>query len=227
MKKLLFFLICLSLLLNSAFGEPCSIKPEKGTKGLSFSVRGLGSLGVGGVGAGIGGKYWRSEKLAYKLSFGFSGRKSSYDPTSRPGYSKEKYFFGNFSILPGFEYHYFPTKRISPYWGGGLSFSITRETRKYSLPISTPIPIGTRTGWTSWLFSGGAYISLGIEWFIIKNLSIAGDYQVNFNYQHRELREFLVPGQIQVVVFPDKRKITYNDLSLTWGTSSLIATFYF
>jgi hypothetical protein len=218
MKKLFFLFIFLVLCLNIAFGRDYSIRPEKGTKGLSFSVRGLGSLGVGGVGAGIGGKYWRSENLVYKLSVGFKGERSS------GGYTKY-YLNADCSILPGLEYHYFPTNRISPYWGTGISFSVGNTVREYSLS-SNPLP-GRLIRAEEWRFSGGAYLSLGIEWIIIKNLSIGGEYQVTFSYQRTEGKEFMVPGEYSGEIYPEKDNYSSNNLSLTWGTSSLIATFYF
>jgi len=220
MKKLFLTFLCVCFIFGLSFGQDNSVKPKKGTKGLSFSVRGLSSLGVGGVGAGIGGKYWRSDKLVYKVSLGFSGRYSLMD-APQPGYTKDKSFSGSISVLPGIEYHYFPSNRISPYWGTGFNFSISREFRNYSVP-SAPLP-GTGTRIESWNYSTGVFLSLGIEWFIIKNLSIAGEYQVNFLYQQNDSKRFRVPGPTVTEI----TKASNSSYSLNWGTSTLVATFYF
>lgn len=91
MRKFILTLLCVCFLFGLSFGQDNSVKPKKGTKGLSFSVRGLSSLGVGGVGAGIGGKYWRSESLVYTASIGFSGRYATADAT-QPNYSDNTAF---------------------------------------------------------------------------------------------------------------------------------------
>jgi len=227
MRKLFFLFLCMSLFFNFALGGDSSIKPKKGTKGLSFSIKGLSSLGVGGVGAGIGGKCWRSDKLVYKLSFGFKSESSSSTAPSSGSFGENlKYFFdGSFSILPGIEYHYFPTKRISPYWGTGLSLSVSNTIREY-FPPSSPF-YSALTRFESRSYSGGTYLALGIEWFIIKNLSIAGEYQVNFYYQYTKRKEIKTISKISGEQTQQITKTTSKAYSLNWGTSALVATFYF
>jgi hypothetical protein len=220
MRRFFLTLLCACFLFGLSFGQDISVKPKKGTKGLSFSVRGLSNLGVGGVGAGIGGKYWRSERLAYTASIGFSGRYTTAD-AGQPGYSDNKGFSGSISVTPGFEYHYFATDRISPYWGTGIAFSISRSTNNAALPPAPPPGTGTRI--ESWRYSLGPSFSFGIEWFVIKNLSIAGSYQVNFSYERNSQKWFRVPGPN----VPEVTKATSNSWSLNWGTSALVATFYF
>ena len=223
MKKLLFIFFCLVLCFNVSLGQSSSIQPHKGDKGLSFSVRGLSSIGIGGVGAGIGGKCWHSDKLVYKLSFGLNSRYVS--DFYRPEWSKEEHFSAGISILPGIEYHYFPTHRISPYWGVGIGFSLYRETRDYSIPLN--ISPGTVTRVESWSYCPTGYLSLGIEWFVIKNLSIAGEYQVNIYYSYSKEKWFREQNRAPEGRFTEVIKESSKDFSLNWGTSALVATFYF
>lgn len=220
MRRLFLTMLCVCFIFGISFGQDNSVRPKKGTKGLSFSVRGLSNLGVSGVGAGIGGKYWRSDKLAYVASIGFSGNYTVSDRELQ-GYSDQKTFNGGISVLPGIEYHYFPSDRISPYWGTGISFSIYRSTNNPSLPPAPPP--GTTTRVESWTYSFGPFLSLGIEWFIIKNLSIAGSYQVNFSYLHTSQKWFHVPASN----ISGTTNETRSSWSLNWGTSALVATFYF
>ena len=85
-----------------------------------------------------------------------------------------------------------------------------------------PLPgMGTRT--ESWIYSVGASLSLGVEWFIVKNLSIAGEYQATLYYRHDGRKTFVVPGPNITEV----TKSSYNLYNLSWGTSALVATFYF
>jgi hypothetical protein len=223
MKKLLFIFFCFVLFFNVSLGQSTSIKPHKGDKGLSFSVRGLSSIGIGGVGAGIGGKCWHSDRLVYKISFGFNILHSS--DLNSPGRTKGKSFNGSFSILPGIEYHYFPTDRISPYWAAGIGFTLSRDTRDYSIPVNPSA--GTISRVESWSYSPAGYLSLGIEWFIIKNLSIAGEYQVNLSYEYTKGKWFREQVGAAEERFTETIKETSKGFSLKWGTSALIATFYF
>ncbi|MCK4426903.1 MAG: outer membrane beta-barrel protein [candidate division Zixibacteria bacterium] len=193
---------------------------HKGDKGISFSVSGLSSVGIGLFEGGIGGKYWISKKLAIITSLGVSAQRTT-QTSSHPDYTDTKTTYSRFSLFGGVEDHFFIKNKISPYLGGGIRFSTSPWTRYYSLPVDNPHPTATKKEKRS-TKTFGIRGFCGIEYFFADWVSLAGQYQIDYFYEKTTMKRILVGGS--GVTQPPKYKQTRTTLGL--GTSSLVATFY-
>jgi len=193
---------------------------HKGDKGISFSVSGLSSVGIGLFEGGIGGKYWISKKLAIITSLGVSAQKTT-QTSPYPDYTDTKTTYSRFSLFCGVEDHFFIKNKISPYLGGGIRFSTSPWTRYYSLPVDDPHPTATKKEKRS-TKTFGIRGFCGIEYFFADWVSVAGQYQIDYFYEKSTTKRTLVGGS--GVTQPKEQKTTMTTLGL--GTSSLMATFY-
>ena len=218
---LLLFLCISSAEESGTTGDPArSGESHKGDKGLSFSVSGLSSVGIGQYEGGIGGKYWMSKKLAIISSLGVSAQKTTvtaYDVL----YTDTKTSQSRFSIFAGIEDHFFIKSKISPYFGGGIRFTTSPYTRYPSIPVDHP-PSGTTKKMKQSIKSFGIRGFCGIEFFFADWVSLAGQYQIDYFYQKSTVKTTLVGGQ--GVIQPREQKSTATTLGM--GTSALVATFY-
>ena len=192
---------------------------HKGDKGLCFSVSGLSTVSIGQYEGGIGGKYWISNKLALISSIGFSAQRQT--SSSIADYTDSKYTTSTFSIFGGVEDHFFIKKKISPYLGGGLRFSIARSTSYDPIPKENPPPTATKK-YTSDTWSAGVRGSIGIEFFFSDWVSLAGQYQIDYNTRSTTNKRILVGGESVNDSYGNK----YTSFTLGTSTSSLVATFY-
>lgn len=193
---------------------------HKGDKGISFSVSGLSSVGIGLFEGGVGGKYWISEKLAIITSLGVSAQRIT-QTSSHPDYTDTKTTFSRFSLFCGVEDHFFTKNKVSPYLGGGIRFSTSSSTKYSSIPIHNPPPYATKKEKIS-TGTFGIRGFCGIEYFFAEWVSLAGQYQIDYFYEKTTRKRILVGGS--GVTQPPKYKQTRTTLGL--GTSSLVATFY-
>jgi hypothetical protein len=196
-----------------------SAQGHKGDKGLCFSVSGLSTVGIGQYEGGIGGKYWISNKLAFISSIGLSAQRQT--SSSNAGYTDSKYTTASFSIFGGVEDHFFIKKKISPYLGGGLRFSIARSTTYDPIPKENPPPTATKK-YISDTWSAGVRGSIGREFFFADWVSLAGQYQIDYNTRSTTNKRILVGGESVTDSYGNK----YTSFTLGTSTSSLIATFY-
>ncbi len=193
---------------------------HKGDKGLCFSVSGLSSVGIGQYEGGIGGKYWMSNKLALISSIGISAQRRTRSALV-VNYTDDKNTSSSCSFFAGLEDHFFIKNRISPYWGGGLRYSIGNASLYYSLPKDNPPPTATKkTTISSW--SCGVRAFCGIEFFFAEWVSLSGQYQIDY-YSTKSTTKRILVGE-QGVTQPKEEK--YSATSFGIGTSVLVATFY-
>jgi hypothetical protein len=197
-----------------------SVRSHKGDKGISFSVSGLSSVGIGLVEGGGGLKYWISKRVAIIGSIGI-GAYSSTMTYPYPDYTDSKTTSNKFSVFAGVEDHFFIKKKISPYWGGGIRFITYSSTRHYSIPVVSPPSTSTEKEKTS-TNSFGIRSFCGIEYFFADWVSLAGQYQIDYYYEKATTKRTLVGGP--GVTQPRDRKRTRTTLDL--NSSSLVATFY-
>jgi hypothetical protein len=212
----LVFLICF---IGISFAEESGTS-HKGDKGISFSVSGLSSVGIGLFEGGIGGKYWISKKLAIITSLGVSAQRIT-QTSSHPDYTDTKTTNSRFSLFCGVEDHFLIENKISPYLGGGIRFSTSPWTRYYSLPVDNPYPTATKKEKRS-TKTFGIRGFCGIEYFFADWVSLAGQYQIDYFYEKTTMKRTLVGGP--GVTQPKEQKTTGTTLGL--GTSALVATFY-
>jgi hypothetical protein len=193
---------------------------HKGDKGISFSVSGLSSIGIGQVEGGGGAKFWISNKLAMITSIGVSAQRQTMT-NPYPNYTDAKSTFSRFSIFVGVEDHFFIKNKISPYLGGGTRFTTSPSTVHPSIPIDNPPPSATKKEKRS-TKTFGIRGFCGIEYFFADWVSLAGQYQIDYFYEKSTRKRTLVGGE--GVTQPKEEKSTRTTLGL--GTSALVATFY-
>jgi hypothetical protein len=196
-----------------------SAQSHKGNKGLCFSVSGLSTVAIGQYEGGIGGKYWISDKLALISSIGINAKKNT--SSSVVGYTEPKTTSSSCSFFAGLEDHFLIKKKISPYLGGGLRFSIARATTYNPIPKENPPPTAAKK-YTSDTWSTGVRGFCGIEFFFADWVSLSGQYQIDYLTGKTTNKTFRVGGE--GVTNPDESKSTTTTLGM--GTSSLVATFY-
>jgi len=219
------FLVCFigisSAEVSGTIGDPAKGgESHKGDKGISFSVSGLSSVGIGQFEGGIGGKYWISRKLVIITSIGVSAQRITIT-SSKPDYTDQKTTYSRFSVFAGVEDHFFIKKKISPYLGGGIRFSTYSSTKYSSIPIHNPPSYAIKKEKIS-TGTFGIRGFCGIEYFFADWVSLAGQYQIDYFYEKSTRKRILVGGL--GVTQPPKYKQTRTTLGL--GTSSLVATFY-
>jgi hypothetical protein len=223
MRKSLILLVPLAFLFYFAgilSAEENKANSHKGDKGISFSVSGLSSVGIGLFEGGIGGKYWISKKLAIISSIGVSAQRETMSSPD-PDYTDHKIIYSRLSVFAGVEDHFFMKNKLSPYLGGGIRFSTSPWTRYFSLPIDNPSPTATKKDKRS-TKTFGIRGFCGIEYFFADWVSLAGQYQIDYFYEKTTIKRTLVGGS--GVTQPEEQKTTKTTLGL--GTSSLVATFY-
>jgi opacity protein-like surface antigen len=196
-----------------------------GAKALLFSFSGLSNLGANAYNGGIGGKYYVSDMLAIRASLQFA-HASQDDPanpgvgeTGTDGFAKATMF----GITAGGEYH-FLKGRVSPYAGAGISLS-TISTDAKSAVIAPAVQVETKNatagelGYTAATQFGIAGL-VGVEFFIVKEVSLGAEYQFGLAYASR----------------PDQQQIAGNLTETTkvgsaWGfgfsTTAITLGFYF
>lgn len=210
----------LVILTGISTAKECGMEDHKGDKGISFTVSGLSSVGIGQYEGGIGGKFWISRKLAIISSLGVSAQRTTIN-AEQEGYTDEKTNSSKFSMFVGMEDHFFIKNNLSPYLGGGVRFSTSPWTRYLSLPIDYRPP-GSLQKEKRCTKTFGIRGFCGIEYFFADWVSLAGQYQIDYFYE-KNTRNWIVvsgPGVTQ----PPEYKSTRSTLGL--GTSALVATFY-
>jgi opacity protein-like surface antigen len=186
MKKILFLLLCLTLItaLNVAWSAD-KIQPQisQGDKALLFTVNGLGDFGVQGAPAGmlvyateggvefsnyngIGFKTFISDKMALRIGLGYAG--STITRETDDGDIESS--LSLLCLQPAIEYHMFQADAVSIYTGAGVFYAKSGATEK--APDVDDV--------TYSMSSFGVAGLVGAEFYPWKNLSLAAEYQIGF-----------------------------------------------
>ena len=177
-----------------AFAEDFVTSVAPNSKAMLFSFSGLSNLGANTFNGGLGGKYFLSDVLALRASLQFAH--ASQNDLANPGVgqvgtdgSRTATQFGASAAV---EYHLLKT-RVSPYVGGNVGFSTT-STEQKSFGSVTPPNVFTQTttdnstagllGYTAGTTFSVAAIT-GVEFFLTKELSLTGEYQLGFGTTSR------------------------------------------
>ncbi len=156
-------LLCTLFLATAAHAQSNTISvAQKGEKAVLFNFSGLSNLNLGAYEGGFGGKYFISDGVAVRgmLMFGINNQTTN----TNPKFTDNTLSFG---IAAALEYHLPLFSQVSPYFGGGIFFNSTGETRN---------PGSSKT--TNSSFGVGALG--GVEYFFNQNLSLAAEYQFGF-----------------------------------------------
>jgi hypothetical protein len=157
-----------------------------GSKALLFSFSGLNNLAANTYNGGIGGKYFLTAPLAVRAALQFANSATVTKATA-PMTLDATTSSTTYGISAGAEYH-FAVSRVSPYGGAEVLFSSTSSESKSSAVSST-----TQTTLKNALGSAGTTIKvsaiLGAEFFMTKELSLGGEYQLGFSSTSRPNEE--------------------------------------
>jgi hypothetical protein len=123
--------------------------------GLRFSFNGLN------LGGGLGGKYWLSSQSAIAGGISFVANSATFSNSQ-----------SSFGLSSQYEYHFLPKGQISPYLAGGISlgFGVVEDIASTGAKI-------TRTS-----FNAGASAIIGVEFFVVSAISLAGQQAIGVTY---------------------------------------------
>lgn len=161
MRRIIFFLFTVTLLgIVSARAQSLTLA-ARGDKAFLFDFAGFDLNGYMG---GIGGKYFLLDQLAFRgmLQFGIDNHTMNTNPETTDNTI-------GFGIGAALEYHLPLSSSVSPYLGGGLSFTMTtNKQNQYAETKTTDLGFGVG-------------VLAGVEYFFNQNLSLAGEYQFGFS----------------------------------------------
>jgi hypothetical protein len=222
MKKFSFLLLLLFLtssLANYTSAEVTHQYRYRGQNGIIFAWNGSWHLGVGTFEGGIGYKHWISNQVALKSFLNF-GKSDETIVNEDDGYPPEyRLRESSFSLLTGAEDHFWNRGRLSFLLGGGILFKTSSSKTDYIVNDPAPDEIKeVKSRKNTW----GAQSTMGVEYFFTKNLSLSGQYQIDFSLEKESLKFIYwgIPAESQ----SRKQKTTTWNLDIS--TSLLILTIY-
>ncbi len=186
---------------SSSFADDITTSVSAGSKAVLFSFSGLSILGANAFDGGIGAKYYFSDPLAVRAGIQFmtAGQGIAANPAATQQGTDGSISATRFGISAAAEYHLLKT-RVSPYFGGGLGLTLTSTERKTAEVGNPPanqtitknnFGVGAADGETinGNTFLGGTKFSIGaiggVEFFIIKELSLSAEYQLGWSLTSR------------------------------------------
>ena len=191
MHKLIFTVILLILIGTVANAQNSKGYFKEGSKALLFEFNGLADLGAGSFNGGLGGKYFITRKMAIRGSLQFMDLNEDIPFQGDGGVDGDRNA-NHFGLSAAVEVH-FDTSRVNPYFGGGLGFGITSTERKTAVNDITNQTTIKNDIDGEFGYYGGTQFSvfgiLGVEVFVIDNLSLAAEYQLGYVYLSRKDQE--------------------------------------
>ncbi|MBI4417419.1 MAG: outer membrane beta-barrel protein [Ignavibacteriales bacterium] len=200
MKQLLSCLLVLTLAAPVAQSQEVTPNLTGGSKALLFSFAGLSFLNAGNFDGGFGAKYYLSEAMAVRAGLQFatgSTTNPANPPAGQSGVDGSQ-SATQIGVSAAIELH-MGKGRVSPYLGGGIGFSTTSTEMKNAV-VGNPPPSQTTTknsvageniGGVNYL--GGTAFTVyglaGFEFFLWKELSLAGEYRLGFTSTSRKDQE--------------------------------------
>lgn len=222
MKKFLTVLVASMLVTCSVLAQN---SVTAGSKSLNFTFSGFGGFGMSGTGprAGVGASFFLSSSSAVRIGLQASIYNET-DPANPPANQTGK--DGEISRLElgvGVDYLMYmgnTTSRLRPYFGAGISFEMITNTEKVALigtGDQTEITGGNGAGTTL-----GLKGILGAEFFLYPELSISGEYSLNFYRMTSPADLETKTGSVTVT-----RKQTSSNTILGFGSAGAAIHFYF
>ena len=142
---------------------------REGDAALSFSFDGFA---LGFFEGGVGGKYWLGRRTVLRAGVNVD---LDFDEGEGGGGQQEGSHFGG-GMRMGVEQHLGHWRRVSPYLGGviGLHARRSRSEVVQMTPGAQPVQAERE----STQLSGAADAVLGVEYFLMPHVSLAGEYAV-------------------------------------------------
>jgi hypothetical protein len=193
MRHIIIYVASFILLASVCFGQESAGYFEDGSKALLFEFSGLANLGAGSFDGGFGGKYFLNKKLAVRGSLQFTDRSESIPYNDTGGFDGKRKAT-RFGISAAVEFH-FDTSRVNPYIGGGLGFGVISTEYKSAAPDWQSQETIKNDEDGEFGYRGGSEFTvfglLGVEVFIIKNLSLAAEYRLGYTSASRKDEEVI------------------------------------
>jgi len=178
-----FFIILLVLLCSVAFAQEKVTSVAEGSKAILFSFSGLDNLNANAFNGGIGGKYFFAPDMAIRAGVLIESNSTEMPAnadSTETGKAGEYSDF-EFGINVALEWHLTDT-RVSPYLGGGLSYSTFSS--EYFPALTWPSAYTGPVVRTTTEVSGKGHFAVfgiaGVEVFLSKEVSLAAEYQLAY-----------------------------------------------
>ncbi len=180
MARYLILLLILALFISVLPAQEEAGYFASGSKAVLFQFDGFNPSSYNG---GLGGKYFIADELAVRAGLIFASAKRTNPFQGTNGVDGEQ-TANQFGIFAALEKH-LSDSRISPYFGGGFRFVTTSTERKTAEadPANQETIKNSRGGELG--YQGGTEIGLallgGFEFFVVRNLSLAAEYQLFYS----------------------------------------------
>ena len=183
MKRLLVALMVLTLVGSVSYSQDVTPNLAGGSKALLFTFGGLNTLAANNFGGGFGAKLYLSSSMAVRGALQFSSNSTTSPANPNPGDVGADGSSSNTTIGVGggVELH-MGSGRVSPYIGAGVGFSTTSTESKNAAtatPPNTPNQTTTTNAGGNTTFT--VYAIAGFEFFLWKEVSLAGEYRLGFS----------------------------------------------
>ena len=216
MNRLIFVLIILmGSLLFAQVSDTLETNNYKGKKAILFDFN---NFSLDTFRGGIGLKYWTSNRTAYAGKIKLSVIKDEKEKSEQlMGEESNEILIG---VDFGIEKHIAFMDRISPYYGGTIGAGFEKVNNKVTLGEtidSFRYPSYYNNETETSLISFTLLFNFGIEFFVHKSISLAGQYSFGGFYKFGE--EKIVSNIVE-----DSRQITQLNTGIS--SSSLILSIY-
>ena len=175
--------VSLTLLAPAAWSEDVTPEIAAGSKAALFSFSGLATLGANAYNGGIGMKYYLIDMLALRASLMFAFADQGTPAPAAGGTAGDANAF-SVGLNVGAEYHLLKT-RVSPYVGATLGFTSTSTSQKTAVAAGVPQYTVTNALAPVLGFAPGFNFNIaalaGVEFFIVKELSLAAEYRLGYS----------------------------------------------
>lgn len=161
---------------SNSFGDDFVTSVGSGSKALLFTFSGLNTVAANAYQGGLGAKFYILDPLALRASLLFSFADQTTPAPAAGGTDGDANSL-SWGLNIGAEYHLLKT-RVSPYVGATLGILSTTNSSKNAVPTG-----GTQTTITNTPPAGfGFNIAAlgGVEFFIIKELSLGAEYRFGY-----------------------------------------------
>jgi hypothetical protein len=188
----------LTLLAPAAWSEDVTPEAAAGSKAVLFTFQGLSVIEALAYNGGVGFKYYLFDPFALRASLQFGvANEAIPGPTGGTDGNKNAWDIG---LSAGAEYHLLKT-RVSPYVGGSLGFVSTSTENKTPVAAgvtATTIKNSVAGEDINGVYKGGFNFNIsalaGVEFFLIKELSLSAEYRLGWSIITRYDEVSSVPG---------------------------------
>jgi opacity protein-like surface antigen len=182
MCKFVIVFMMVLLFFSSSLAQSNDTYFERGSKALLFEFSGFDNLGANSFNGGIGGKYFIQSHMAIRGSIQFMSIDEDIPFQGTGGIDGDAQA-NRFGFSGALEIHV-NNGRVNPYFGGGLglSFTSTKSKTDEADPNDQVTIKNSRDG--EFGYFGGTVFTVfgmvGVEIFVIENLSLAAEYRLGF-----------------------------------------------